>query len=163
MNTEEDAQLCILFYLGNYTQLDWLCLNDNWGSIKMSIILISPYGSNDLPHSHRSFVCTSIREIPFCLCPNECSVLHWWAIQKEELTTNINWYINKKSFPKGERFFIRICYWLVNNKGIAFAVYFKEVHATWVVFHIELELLFALIQELTLYQLALHVVNIHGC
>ena len=30
-------------------------------SIKMSIFLISPYGSNDLPHSHRSFVCTSIR------------------------------------------------------------------------------------------------------
>ena len=27
----------------------------------MSIILISPYGSNDLPHSHRSFVCTSIQ------------------------------------------------------------------------------------------------------
>ena len=25
--------------------------------------------------------------------------------------------------------FVRICYWLLNNKGIAFAVYFKEVHA----------------------------------
>ena len=35
--------------------------------------------------------------------------------------------------------FVRICYWLLNNKGIAFAVYFKEVHATWVVFYIELE------------------------
>ena len=29
-------------------------------SIKTTIILISPYSSNDLPHSHRSFVCTSI-------------------------------------------------------------------------------------------------------
>ena len=22
------------FYLGNYTQLDWLCLNDNWGQLR---------------------------------------------------------------------------------------------------------------------------------
>ena len=29
----------------------------------MSIILISPYSSNDLPHSHRSFVCTSIQGV----------------------------------------------------------------------------------------------------
>ena len=66
----------ILFYLGNYTQLDWLCLNDNWGQLRCQLL--------------------SIREIPFCLSPNECSTLHWWAIQKEELTTNINEYINKK-------------------------------------------------------------------
>ena len=51
---------------------------------------------------------------------------------------------------------------LFNDKGIAFAVYFEEVHATWVVFYIELEFLFVLIQELTLNQLALHVINLHG-
>ena len=38
MNTEEDAQLCILFYLGNYTQLDWLCLN-NWGQLRCQLFL----------------------------------------------------------------------------------------------------------------------------
>ena len=34
MNTKEDARLRILFYLGNYTQLDWLCLNDNWDQLR---------------------------------------------------------------------------------------------------------------------------------
>ena len=64
---------------------------------------------------------------------------------------------NKKAFNK------ELIIDFLNNKGIAFAVYFKEVHATWVVFYIELEFLFVLIQELTLHQLALHVVNLHRC
>ena len=39
MNTKEDARLRILFYLGNYTQLDWLCLNDNWGQLRCQLFL----------------------------------------------------------------------------------------------------------------------------
>ena len=52
---------------------------------------------------------------------------------------------------------------LFDDKGIAFAIYFKEVHSAGVVFYIKLEFLFVFVKKLALYQLTLHVINFHGC